>query len=122
MKDQMISIIEDDLYVREAIETLLKSVGMKYQSFDSAEQFLSGFKPCLEDIIILDLNLPGMNGCDLLKEIKPDGIKIKMIVTTAFDDLVSRELCRQYGVKAFLRKPVDGEALIDLINFNMISL
>jgi FixJ family two-component response regulator len=122
MKDQMISIIEDDLSVREAIETLLKSVGMKYQSFDSAEQFLTGFNPCLEDIIILDLNLPGMNGCDLLKEIKPDGIKIKVIVTTAFDDLVSRELCRQYGVKAFLRKPVDGEALIDLINFNMSSL
>ncbi len=40
MKDQMISIIEDDLSVREALEVLLKSAGMKYQSFDSAEQFL----------------------------------------------------------------------------------
>ena len=118
----MISIIEDDLSVREAIETLLKSVRMNYQSFNSAEQFLSGFKPCLVDIIILDLNLPGMNGCDFLKKIKHDGLKIQVIVTTAFDDLVSRELCRQYGVKAFLRKPVDGEALIDLINFNLISV
>jgi FixJ family two-component response regulator len=122
MKDQMISIIEDDLSVREAIEVLLKSAGMKYQSFDSAEQFLFGFKPCQKDFIILDLNLPGMNGCDLLKKISPDGINIQVIVTTAFDDPTSRKLCKQHGVKAFLRKPVDGEVLIDLINFNMISV
>jgi FixJ family two-component response regulator len=119
MQDQMISIIEDDLSVREAIEVLLKSAGIKYQSFDSAEKFLSGFKPCQEDILVLDLNLPGMNGCDLLEEINPDGIKIQVIVTTAFDDPASRKLCKQYGVKAFLRKPVDGEALIDLIKYNM---
>jgi len=115
----MISIIEDDLSVREAIEVLLISAGMNYQSFESAEQFLSGFNPNLKYIIVLDLNLPGMNGCDLLKEIDPDGIKIQVIVTTAFDDTVSRKLCKQYGVKAFLRKPVDGEALLDLIKYNM---
>jgi FixJ family two-component response regulator len=119
MKDQMISIIEDDLSVREALEVLFKSAGIKYQSFDSAEQFLSGFNPCHENIIVLDLNLPGMNGCDLVKKIRPDGIRNQVIVTTAFDDPVSRKLCKQYGVKAFLRKPVDGEALIDLIKYNM---
>ena len=115
----MVSIIEDDLSVREAIEVLLKSAGMKYQSFDSAEQFLSRFKPSNEDIIVLDLNLPGMNGCTLLGKINPDGIKIQVIVTTAFDDPDTRKLCRNYGVKAFLRKPVDGEALLDLIKYNM---
>jgi FixJ family two-component response regulator len=120
MKDQMISIIEDDESVREAFEALLKSAGMKYQSFGTAEQFLSGFKPSMQDILILDLNLPGISGCDFLKKIKHDGLKIQVIVTTAFDDPASRELCRQYGVKAFLRKPVDGEALLDLINFNLI--
>jgi FixJ family two-component response regulator len=119
MKDPMISIIEDDLSVREAMEVLLKSAGMKYQSFDSAEQFLAGFSSCKQDFIVLDLNLPGMNGCDLLKEIKPDGINIQVIVTTAFDNQESRKLCKQYGVKAFLRKPVDGEALIDLIKYNI---
>jgi FixJ family two-component response regulator len=119
MKDQMISIIEDDLYVREAIEILLTSAGLKFKSFSSAEQFLIGFSPCQQDFIVLDLNLPGMNGCDLLKEIKPDGISIQVIVTTAFDDPASRKLCRQHGVKAFLRKPVDGEALLDLIKYNL---
>jgi FixJ family two-component response regulator len=115
----MISIIEDDLSVREGIEMLLNSAGIIYQSFESAEQFLQGFTPCQKDILVLDLNLPGINGCDLLEKLKPDGIKIQVIVTTAFDDPTSRELCKQYGVKAFLRKPVDGEALIDIIMFNM---
>jgi FixJ family two-component response regulator len=115
----MISIIEDDLAVREAMELLLKSAGLIYQSFESAEQFLSGFKPCLEDILVLDLNLPGMNGCDLLKKISHEGIRIHVIVTTAFDDPTSRKLCKLYGVTAFLRKPVDGEALIDLIKYHL---
>jgi FixJ family two-component response regulator len=115
----MISIIEDDVSVREAFEVLLKSAGLIYQSFNSAEQFLIGFKPCHDDIIILDLNLPGMNGCELLKRVNPDGINIQVIVTTGFDDPASRKLCKQYGVKAFLRKPVDGEALIDLIRYNI---
>jgi FixJ family two-component response regulator len=115
----MISIIEDDLSVREAMEELLKSARLLYQSFESAEQFLSVFKPCQEDLIILDLNLLGINGCDLLKKLNPDGIKIQVIVTTAFDDAGSRKLCKQYGVKAILRKPVDGEALIDLIKYTI---
>jgi FixJ family two-component response regulator len=115
----MISIIEDDLSVREAMEVLLKSAGLIFQSFGSAEQFLSGFKPSLQDIIILDINLPGINGCDLLKKISSDANKIQVIVTTAFDDPVSRKLCKQYGVQAFLRKPVDGEALLDLIKFHI---
>jgi FixJ family two-component response regulator len=119
MKDHMISIIEDDLSVREAMELLLRSAGMKYQSFDSAEQFLSRFKPGNEDIIVLDLNLPGMSGCDLLKEISHNGNRIHVIVTTALEDTASRKLCKQYGGTAFLRKPVDGEALIDLIKYHV---
>ena len=118
-KGLMISVIEDDHSVREAIETLLQSAGMQCQSFGSAEQFLAEFIPCQEDTIVLDLNLPGISGCDLLKKIDAQTNKFRIIVTTAFDDPVSRELCRQYGVLAYLRKPVDGVALIDIIRYNL---
>jgi FixJ family two-component response regulator len=118
-KNSMISVIEDDSSVRESIEILLQSVGMECQSFACAEQFLAEFIPCLEDIIVLDLNLPGISGCDLLQTIDFQANKIQIIVTTAFDDPVSRELCRQYGVLAYLRKPVDGMALIDIIRYSL---
>jgi YesN/AraC family two-component response regulator len=48
-----------------------------------------------------------------------DNVHISVIVVTAFDDFPSRECCRQYGVKAYLRKPVDGEALKDMIKYNL---
>ena len=87
-------------------------------SFESANEFLTKFKHQAGDTLVLDLNLPGMGGCDLLKKLDQDGIHLPVIVVTAFDDPVSRETCRQYGVKAYLRKPVDGEALIDIIKYN----
>jgi CheY-like chemotaxis protein len=58
-----------------------------------------------------------MNGCDLLRKFKEDGIYIPVIVVTAFDEPQSREACKQYEVIEFLRKPVDSEALLDIINY-----
>ncbi|MEI7501210.1 MAG: response regulator [Bacteroidota bacterium] len=114
----MIYLIEDDISIRRAFELFLKSAGMNYVSFESATEFLLGFQQGLDDTLVLDLNLPGMSGCDLLKKMNLDGVNIPVIVITASDDPQSREYCKQYGVKAYLRKPVDGEALIDIIRYN----
>jgi FixJ family two-component response regulator len=115
----MIYLIDDDKSVRRGFEMFLKSAQMDLESFENAEDFLSAVKPSEKDILILDLHLPGMNGCDLLKKMNKDGIYIPIIVVTAFDDLQSRECCRQYGVKAYLRKPVDSEALNDMIKYSL---
>lgn len=114
----MIYIIEDDKSIIRGFELFLKSAGMEFRSFGSAEDFLSQCQPGLEDILVLDLNIPGMLGTDLLRKLDEDGIHIPAIVVTAFDDPQNRELCKKYGVKAYLRKPVDGEALIDIIKYN----
>jgi FixJ family two-component response regulator len=115
----MIYLIDDDKSVRRGFEIFLKSAGMEYKSFESAENFLSLIIPGNQDVIVLDLQLPGINGCDLLKKFHDDDLEIAVIVVTAYDELLSRECCTKYGVKAFLRKPVDAEALIDLIKFNL---
>jgi FixJ family two-component response regulator len=115
----MIYLIDDDKSVRRGFELLLKSAGMAYRSLESAEDFLSNFKPDSGDLIVLDISLPGMNGCDLLRKFDEADIHIPVIVVTSFDEKYSRESCRKYGVKAFLRKPVDGEALMDLIKYNI---
>lgn len=91
---------------------------MEFRSFGSAVDFLAECQPGLQDILVLDLNLPGMNGCDLLKKLDEEGRHIPTIVVTAFDDAQNRETCRKYGVRSYLRKPVDGEALIDIIKYN----
>ena len=115
----MIYVIDDDISVRRAFEFFLESAELEYQSFESATSFLSGMKPTVNDLLVLDLYMPGMSGEDLLKKFKSEGLLIPVIVVTAFDDPQSREYCMQYGVKAYMRKPVDGEALIDFINYSM---
>jgi FixJ family two-component response regulator len=114
----MIYLIDDDKSVRRGFELFLKSAELDFFSFGSVDEFLVNIKPDAKDIIILDLHLPGISGIDFLKQLEAEGIRLQVIIVTAFDDPYSREYCRQYGVKAFLRKPVDGEALMDIINFN----
>jgi len=117
----MIYIIEDDVSVREAIGTFLKCKGLKSQSFGTAEEFLALSNADTDDILILDLNLPGISGYDLLKKLNVNQTKLNVIVTTAFDEPGSRKFCLEHGVKTYLRKPVDGEALLDLIKFSLLQ-
>ena len=117
----MIYIIEDDVSVREAIGTFLKCKGLKSQSFGTAEEFLALNTADTDDILILDLNLPGISGYDLLTKLNVNQTKLNVIVTTAFDEPGSRKFCLEHGVKTYLRKPVDGEALLDLIKFSLLQ-
>lgn len=117
----MIYLIDDDKSVRRGFEMFLKSAEMDFLSFENAESFLSGVEVQPKDILILDLHLPGMSGCELLKKLNTDGISIPVIIVTAFDEPESLEVCKQYKVKAFLRKPIDSEALFDIITSNLLE-
>jgi FixJ family two-component response regulator len=115
----MIYLIDDDPSVRRGFEIFLKSSGDDYTSFETAEEFLAQYKPGFDDLLVLDLTLQGMTGYDLLKKLDQLDIKIPVIVVTSLEEPGTRESCRKYGVKAFLRKPIDGEALLDLIKYNI---
>jgi FixJ family two-component response regulator len=115
----MIFIVDDDINVRMGFELLLKSAGYDSASFGSVEAFASEYRPGNNDLLLLDMHLPGMNGCEFLKQLKHEGKFIPVIVITAFDEPYSRECARKYGALAFLRKPVDGDALIDIVQYNV---
>jgi len=114
----MIYLIEDDVSVRRSFEIFLESAGFAFKSFGSAESFLSNGIPTMKDLLLLDINLPEMNGLDLLSKLSREKKNTSVIVITAIDDEQTREGCKRFGVKAFLRKPVDGGALIDLIKYH----
>jgi FixJ family two-component response regulator len=117
----MVYLIDDDESVRRGFKLFLNSAGIDHQSFSNADEFLMVYKPHEKDLLILDINLPGMNGIDLLKAISNKGIRISVIVVTSHDEPKSREYCRQFGVKAYMRKPVDAEALLDIIHFDLAT-
>jgi FixJ family two-component response regulator len=117
----MVYIVDDDQNVRDAFSILLKSAGYKCTSFSSAEDFLNDYQRGKNDLLILDMHLIGMNGCMLLEKLHEKELQLPVIVITAFDEPKYRECCREYGVLAFLHKPVDGEALLDIIKYNLES-
>jgi FixJ family two-component response regulator len=118
----MIYLIDDDKSVRRGFELFFKSEGMDFLPVAGANDFFLQYKPAKSDLLVLDLNLPGMNGMEVLEKLICDGIKIPVIVVTANDDPQSREYCKKHGVKAYLRKPVDGDALIDTIKYILMSV
>jgi len=114
----MIFIVDDDVSIRKAYKNLLYSHDLECKSFGTADEFLAHTKLNITDLIILDIKMPGMSGMDLLKEIEAKGTKVKVIIVSAFIDSSIQQQARDYGVIDVLRKPVDGEALIDLVKFH----
>jgi FixJ family two-component response regulator len=113
----MIYIIDDDRNVRDGYMMLLKSAGFKCSSFESAEEFLKNYNAGENDLLILDIHLPGMNGCSLLELIRENNMHLPVIIITAYDEQATRTSAKNYGAIAYLRKPVDGTALIDVIRY-----
>jgi FixJ family two-component response regulator len=114
----MIYIVDDDPHVRDAFLMLINSAGYKCKVFNNAEKFLNAYEKATNDLLILDMHLIEINGCTLLEKLENKGFHLPVIVITGFDEPKYRECCKKYGVLAFLRKPVDGEALLDIIKYN----
>jgi FixJ family two-component response regulator len=115
----MVYLVEDDISVVRSFRLLLDSHRIDLRSFSTAEEFLQTTNTGVGDILILDINLPGMKGTEVLKVLHESGTRIPVIIVTAFEDSNARKICSGYGVKAYMRKPVNGKALIDLIEYNL---
>ena len=112
----MIYIIDDNNSVRRSFEILFAAAGFECKSFSGAKEFLDEYEPSESDILLLDIHMPDMNGCELLKILKEKKINIPVITITAYDEEESRQYAKEYGVIDYLIKPVDGESLIELIS------
>jgi FixJ family two-component response regulator len=113
----MIYIIDDDQNVRDGFMMLLKSAGYECNAFESAEKFLENYNAEAHDLLILDIHLPGMNGCSLLQHLRKNNMHLPIVIITAYDEQTTRTTAKNYGAIAYLRKPVDGTALIDVIRY-----
>lgn len=114
----MIYIIDDDKSVRRSFEILFTAAGFICKSYEGAQEFLDDFIQSESDLLILDMHMPDISGCELLKILKAKNVKIPVIVVTAYDEEESRKCADDYGVVDYLRKPVDSDVLIELISSN----
>jgi FixJ family two-component response regulator len=108
----MISIIDDDLVVRESTGDLISSLGHDPLIFESGEQFLASGRLADTACIITDLQMPGMSGLDLQARLRADGHLTPIIFITAYPKEAARARALDGGAVAFLTKPYEESALI----------
>ena len=94
---------------------LLQASSYTAQTFGSASEFLASLNQRVPDCLIVDLQMPSMNGIELQTSLARAGIEIPTIVITAYDEPSSRERCSMVGAAAYLLKPVRKKELIATI-------
>jgi len=109
----LVAIVDDDVYVCEAVESLLKSIGLRTATFNSARDFLDSPEFSNVSCLILDVSMPVMNGLELQRHLV-DSHPIPIIFITARNG-DTREQALQAGAIGFLTKPFSDEALIDAL-------
>jgi FixJ family two-component response regulator len=111
----LISIVDDDQAVREALQRMLQSYGFRTAVFASAEQLLASGRPCDESCLILDVRMPGMTGLGLHHHLISEGCRVPIILMTGSPTLRERERAMSMGVVSYLTKPVDERILLDTL-------
>ena len=112
----LIAIVDDDEWIRKSFERLIKSVGLRAQTFASAEDFLALGNHETIACVILDLKLPGMSGLDLQARLVGEHNLVPIVFVSAHDEQQARSQALQAGAVAFLGKPVNDKALLSAID------
>ena len=111
----LISIVDDDESMREAIQSLLRSVGFRAKTFASGEQFLQSDQIENTACLILDVRMPGMSGLELQRRLMATQCRIPIVFVTAHGEEEARSRALQEGAVDFLLKPFSEEALLNAI-------
>jgi FixJ family two-component response regulator len=110
-----ISIVDDDASIRQALQSLMRSVQLNTEAFASAEEFLASERVKDTSCLILDVYLPGMSGFELQSQLNAERREIPIIFITAHADEASRERALKGGAVELLGKPVRREPLFKAI-------
>jgi len=114
-RQAIVAVVDDDTSMLRAMETLLEAHGFKTLLFTSAEEFLTQSASSKVTCLLLDVDLGGMSGIELHKQLKNSGAALPTIFMTALDDEGTRTEAAAEGAVAFLRKPFPARQLIDAI-------
>jgi FixJ family two-component response regulator len=109
-------VLDDDAAVRASIQGLLQSVGLRSESFGTAQEFLRGKRPEGPSCLVLDVRLPGVNGLDFQRDLTDKGFRIPIIFITGHGDIPMTVKAMKSGAVEFLTKPFRDQDLLDAIH------
>jgi FixJ family two-component response regulator len=111
----IVSVVDDDISVRESLESLIRFAGWQPQTFASAQEFLSRPRVVVPSCLVLDVSLPDLNGLDLQKRIAADRIDVPIIFITGHGDVPMAVRAMKAGAVEFLTKPYRDQVLLNAI-------
>jgi FixJ family two-component response regulator len=116
VEHSLVSIVDDDVSVRESLPDLLRELGYAAQAFSSAEEFLASECMGRTACLVLDVVMPGMSGPDLQRELMQRGQQIPIVFITADGNQTTRPRMLEQGAVDCLIKPFSDAALIEALN------
>lgn len=108
-------IVDDDPHVREAIQRMLKSTGLRSEAFESPQEFMRCKLPDGSSCLVLDVKLSGASGLDVQRELKEAGIEIPIVFLTGHGDIPMTVQAMKLGAVEFLTKPFKRDVLLRAI-------
>ena len=111
----IVFVVEDDASVREALSSLIRSVGLRVEVFSSAREFLRQKPPETPACLVLDVRLPGLSGMDLQRDLAASGNPIPIIFITGHGDIPMSVRAMKAGAAEFLTKPFKDDDLLQAI-------
>jgi FixJ family two-component response regulator len=111
----VVAVIDDDRNIRDAIESLLQSVGLPVQSFGSVTEFLSGVRSVDLGCLVLDVRLPGKSGLEFYDDLIKADIRLPVVFISGHADVPMSVRAMKAGAVEFLTKPVHHQDLLDAI-------
>jgi FixJ family two-component response regulator len=119
VKESNVYLLDNDNSARKGLSRLIHKAGFNVLSFSNAESLLNELKPNDSGTLVTNLGMPEFFAEELVKELKYRQTNIKIIVVSDHNDPESQRIANEIGAIGFFRKPVDGTALIDAINWSL---
>jgi FixJ family two-component response regulator len=111
----IVFVVDDDLWIRESLDTLLRDEGWQPETFASAQEFLDRPRAVTPSCLVLDLSLPGLNGLELQKRVAAERTDMPIIFITGHGDVPTSVGAMKAGAVEFLTKPFNDEVLLKAI-------
>jgi DNA-binding response OmpR family regulator len=111
----LVYVVDDDASVREGVAGLIRSAGLMARTFASGEEFLAAPRPKMPSCLVLDVNLPGLNGLELQRELAKSGVQVPIIFLTGHGNIPMTVRALKAGAANFLTKPFDDEELLNAV-------
>src|SRR6202046_3582750 len=113
--ESIVFVVDDDAAVRDSVQRLIASVGLRVETFGSTREFLDSKRPEAPSCLVLDVRLPGASGLELQRDLTAANVHIPIIFITGHADVPMTVRAMKAGAVEFLTKPFRGQELLDAI-------